>query len=223
MPKTTSKLAEIREQMKACHRALVELETRAGIADAAESLRKEPANYFFVYDVGERHSDERRDAEMAEERFHQERTTRRLRDLYFKVGDLELRKELISKDREEGSLALRYYQQELSDTAGRLETARSVRGHWWIWASIWGIVLLSLGFHFFGLIGALGGLLVGYLNGRRMEHEAVRAREAVVADAERELKEAEDTWNKVRNEPQAFSRREVETGEPDSDSWLRAV
>ena len=218
-----SKLNEIREQINACHGALVELEARAGVAEEAENLRKEPPNYFFVYDVGERHSDERREAEMAEERFHQERTTLRFRDLYFKVPDLELRKELISKDREQGSLALRYYQQELSDAAGRLETARSIRRHWWMWASALGIALIGLGFHFFGLIGALGGMLVGYLNGRRMEHEAVRAREMAVADAQRDLKEAENTWNEVRNQPQTFSQREAKTGEPDSDSRLRAV
>jgi hypothetical protein len=209
--------------MEACHRALVELEARADIAEAAESLRKEPPNYFSVYDVGERDSEERREAEKAEERFHEERTTRRLRDLYFKVSDLELRKELISKDREEGSLALRFYQEELSDAAGRLETARSVHGHWWIWASILGTVFLGLGFQFFGLIGALGGLLVGYLNGRRMEHEAIRAREIAIADAERDLKEAQDTWNEVRNQPQMFSRREAQTGEPDRNDQLRAV
>jgi hypothetical protein len=145
-----NKLSEIREQIDGCHRALVELETRAGIAEAAESLRTEPPNYFFAYDVGERHSDERREAELAEERFHQERTNRRLRDLYLKIRDFELRKELISKDREEGSLTLRYYQQELSDAAGKLETARSIRGSWWVWASIFGIVVIGLGFHFLG-------------------------------------------------------------------------
>jgi hypothetical protein len=84
-----------------------ELETRAGIAEAAEKLRKEPPNYLGIYDAAERDSDEQRELETAEERFHQEHTTRRLRDLYFTVGDAELRKELIAKDREEGRLNLR--------------------------------------------------------------------------------------------------------------------
>jgi hypothetical protein len=88
---------------------------------------------------------------------------------------------------------------------------------------VWGISLLALGFHFFGLIGALGGLLVGYLNGRRMEHEALRVRDAAVADADRELKEAEETWNNVRNQPQTFSQQEAKTGEPDPETRLPAV
>ena len=46
-------------------------------------------------------------------------------------------------------------------------------------------------------MGALGGLLVGYLNGRRVEHEALRAHESAVIEAEGELKEAEETWNDV--------------------------
>lgn len=130
---------------------------------------------------------------------------------------------MIAKDREEGTFALRYWQQELSDAAAKLDIARSAQKRWRVWASVWGIALLALGFYFFGLIGALGGVLVGYLNGRRMEHEAVRARDSAVSDAERELKEAEDTWNDVRNQPQTFSQREAKTGEPDPESLLRAV
>jgi hypothetical protein len=219
----SAKLSEVRGQAKACHQELVELETRAGIADAAERLKTEPPHYHLVYDAAEPYSDAQREAEQAEEAFHQQRTTRRTRDLYFAVQDAELRKELIAKDREEGTLALCYWQLELSDAAARLETARSMHKHWWAWASTWGIGLLALGFHFFGLIGALGGLLVGYLNGRRMEHEALRARDTAVVDAQRELKEAEDTWNDVRNQPQTFSQREAKTGEPDPESRLRAV
>jgi hypothetical protein len=219
----SAKLNEARNRTKACHQELVELETRAGIADAAEKLRTEPPHYHLVYDAAEPYSDAQREAERAEEAFHHQRTTRRIRDLYFAVQDAELRKELIAKDREEGTFALRYWQQELSDAAAKLDTARSTQKHWWVWASVWGISLLALGFHFFGLIGALGGLLVGYLNGRRMEHEALRVRDTAVADAERELKEAEETWNNVRNQPQTFSQQEAKTGEPDPESRLRAV
>ena len=53
-----------------------------------------------------------------------------------------------------------------------------------------------------------------------MEQIAARSRAAKIADAERTLKEAEQIWDKVRNEPQMFSRQEAETGEPD-DRTLR--
>ena len=123
-----------------------------------------------------------------------------------------------------GTLALRYWQQRLSNAAVKLDKARLTKKHWWAWASVWGIALLALGFHLFGLIGALGGLLVGYLSGRHIEHEASRARDSAVVDAERELKEAEEAWNEVRNQPQTFSQREAKTGEPDPDETrLRAV
>jgi len=55
-----------------------------------------------------------------------------------------------------------------------------------------------------------------------MEHEALRARDSAVADAEQGLKEAEEIWNKVRNEPQPYSQREAKSGEPDQRR-LRAV
>jgi hypothetical protein len=200
----SSKLNEVREQAKACHQGLIELETRAGIAEAAEKLRAAPPNYFGIYDAAERYSDEQRELEEAEAKFHQQRTTRRIRDLYFGVPDAKLRWELIKKDREEGSLALRYWQQELSEAAAKLETARSTHRHWWVWASVWGIGLLGLGFYLFGVIGALGGLLVAYLSGRRMEHEALRARDGAVADADRGLKEAEETWNDYAISPKPF-------------------
>jgi hypothetical protein len=216
-------LSKIRERAKACHRALVELETRAGIAEAAEKLRAEPAWYAGIYDAAEPYSDEQQKLVVAEESFHQERLNRRLRDLYFSVHDLELRKTLIAKDREGGSLALSYWHQELSDAAAGLDASRSAHGHWWVWASVWGIVFIALGFNFFSLIGALGGLLVGFFNGWRMEHEAVGARARAVADAECKMKEAERIWNEVRNEPQLFSQREAATGQPNSEGRLRAV
>jgi hypothetical protein len=210
-----SNLGAIRERAKACHRALIELETRAGIGEAAEKLRKEPPSYWAIYDAAEPYSDEQRELVTAEETFHQKRNDRRLRDLYFSVGDLELRKALIAKEREAGSLALSYWQQDLSDVARRREAARAAHGHWWVWASIWGIVFIGIGFNFFGLIGALAGLLVGFFNGRRMEQEALRARATEVADAESDLNEAEQTWNEVRNQQQMFSQQEAKTGEPD--------
>jgi hypothetical protein len=219
---SSSKL-KIRERSKACHLALVELEARAGIAEAAEKLREEVPRYDLVYDAAERDSDEQRELEEEEEKAGQERTTRRLRELYFAIRDAELRKQLIAKHREGGRLGRRYLQQEMYDAAARLKTASSERKYWWVAASIYGIVLLGLGFHFFGQIGALGGLLVGYFNGRRMENEAFRERESAIAETDQDMKEAERFWNEARNHPQTFSQREARTGEPDSDSQLRAV
>jgi hypothetical protein len=43
----------IRKEMKAYHQALVELEARAGIAEAAEKARTEPPNYLGIYDAAE--------------------------------------------------------------------------------------------------------------------------------------------------------------------------
>jgi hypothetical protein len=201
-----SKLIKIREQAKACHRALVELETRAGIAEAAEKLR--PLTYLFQRE--------------------KENTTRRerLRELYFTVRDEKSRKQLIAKHREGESLTLNYWQHDFSNVLAQLKTARSRGTHWTVGASIYGIIFLALGFHFFGQVGALGGLLVAYFNGRRMEDEAHREHESATADAElysRDAEEAEQYWNEVRNRPSTFSQREAETGERDTDGRLRAV
>ena len=111
-----SKLIKIREQAKACHRALVELETRAGIAEAAEKLR--PLTYLFQRE--------------------KENTTRRerLRELYFTVRDEKSRKQLIAKHREGESLTLNYWQHDFSNVLAQLKTARSRGKHWSVGASI---------------------------------------------------------------------------------------
>ena len=142
----STKLSEARERIKACHRELIELETRAGIVEAAEKLRTEPPSYFGIYDAAEPYSDEQRELERSEEAFHQQRINRRIRDLYFGIRDVELRRQLIATHREEGTLALDYWRQGLSDAAAKLEKARASHGHWWLWASVWGVALLALGF-----------------------------------------------------------------------------
>jgi hypothetical protein len=207
----------LRKQMQACHQALIELEASAGIAQAAEQLRSAPPEYFYVYDVGERDSDERRDAVAREEWFHAEHTARRIRELYFAVHDVVLRKALVAKVREEENLGVRFWQEELSDAAVRHKAAQAPGVRWWLVASLWGICLIGLGFFLFGIIGAMAGLLVGYFSGRSLEHSARRARESAIAKAEEELKEAQDTWDKTRNEPLTFSRDEARTGEPDEE------
>jgi hypothetical protein len=215
MPRS-EKSTEIREQMKTCQGALVELETRAGIGKAAEKLRNAVPAYWTVYDEAEPYSDKKRELENSLERSHQEETDRRIRNLYFSVRDLELRKALIAKDREIGDLALHYWQQDLSDVARACEAAQKAH-YWWLWASMWGIAFIAVGFRFFGLIGALGGALVGFFNGWRIQQEAVRDRAAKIAEAEQDLKEADQLWNKVRNQPQMFSQQEAKTGAPDRE------
>jgi hypothetical protein len=161
------------------------------------------------------------------QREKENRTRReRLRELYFRVRDEEFRKQLIAKYREGESLTLNYWQHDFYNVLAQLKIARSRGTHWSVGASIYGIIFLALGFHFFGQVGALGGLLVGYFNGRRMEDEALREHESAIADAKlysKDAEEAEEYWYEVRNRPSTFSQREAETGEPDSDNLLRAV
>jgi hypothetical protein len=136
---------------------------------------------------------------------------------------LELRKQLISKDREEGEISRRFFQQELADAARGREMARAAHKNWWISAGVSGVIMIALAFYFGGPVGALCGLLVGYFNGCRLERHASRKREMAVADAQRELMEAEERWDTVRNEPQTFSQREARTGQPDAEKQIRSA
>jgi len=145
------------------------------------------------------------------------RATQKIRALYFGVADVALRKELIAKDREEGELALAFWQVGMTDAARKLSAARTTGKRWWLATSALGTGFIAIGFYLFGIIGALGGLIVGYFCGRNMEQSALQARQSAIAEAEKEVKEAEQDWDKARNEPQTFSRREAGSGEPDQD------
>jgi hypothetical protein len=212
----SAKSDEIRQRLRDFHDELRELEGRAEIRDVAEKLRSEPPHYHLVYDAAEPHSDEQRDEERAEEDRHKERTTLRIRNLYFSVRDVELRKLLIAKDREIGELSLSWHRQELDDANTKLALSRASAGYGWIWASICGVALIYGGYHYLGVPGALCGLLLGYIYSRMIEVHARRNRDIEIAVREEWATQSEKTWNKVRNEPQLFSRREAASGNPDS-------
>jgi hypothetical protein len=215
MDHPADKLHEIRKQIQARQRDLVELEARAGVAEAAEKLRTDLPHYELIYDAAERFSDQQREFERQEEQRHRERTTRRMRDLYFSVRELGLRKALIAKEREIGTLDVHYWRQELDNAAGRLTTAKSAHQNWWVFGALWGALFIGLGFVSFNWVGALAGLLVGYLWAREWERRALSSRKTEIEEADREFREAEQAWDEVRNEPLIFSQREARTGEPD--------
>src|SRR5262249_48546511 len=136
----------------------------------------------------------------------------RLRELYFRVRDEEFRKQLIAKYREREKpyaelLAARFLQRTGSAQNSTFQG---------------GIIFLALGFHFFGQVGALSGLLVGYFNGRRMEDEAFRERETAMwtlsGIGSRAVLETRPQI--IRN---CCHDGEAVTGEPDRASRLRVV
>jgi hypothetical protein len=215
--KMSAKSDEIRKRCQESHRELIELEDRARIKEAAEKLRNEPPHYHLVYDAAEPFSDEQKNAERAEEDAHKQRTALRMRNLYFSVSDVELRKLLIAKDREEREIGLTWWRQELNDANAKLDMSRTSSGNWWLWASICGVAFIGFGYRYFGVPGALCGLLVGYLSSRKIEADAHRSRDSAVEIAENEAKEAEKVWNEVRNEPPMFSRAEARSGNRDPE------
>lgn len=194
----SGRLDEIRERLVDRQRELAELEAEAGIADAAEKLRSEPESYERIYEIS-----------------HEENINHNLRKLYFSVRDVGLRRDLIRADQEAADTLRQFWQQHLDDAADRQKAAQSANEFWWVWASICGAILIGLGFHFFGLAGALAGLLAGYLSSRQMEQSALRARQSAIADADSRFRYAAETWKEARNEKRKFSEREAKTGEPD--------
>jgi hypothetical protein len=194
--------------------ALQALEKEAGIFEHAEKIRSELAHYEFVYDVGERWSDERNAAIGAEEENHRALTTYRLRKLYFAVENREMRKRLIAQEREVGDRSVDYWRAELDDAVDGCGRAAQERQFWWIGAGIWGVLCIGFGYAYFGMPGALGGLLIGYIVVRMRERDALRARDTAIKRAETARQGAEGWWHEARNEPHRFSKSEAASGDP---------
>lgn len=144
-----SKLDEIRELLGARQRELAELEAEAGIADAAERLRSEPASNHLIYDAAEPHGDQMSKMAQNWESSHEESINHNLRKLYFSVRDVGLRRDLIRADQEVADTFRHFWHQHLSDAADRQKAAQSANTFWWVWASMCGAILIGLGFHFF--------------------------------------------------------------------------
>src|ERR1700692_2113261 len=104
MDDPADKLCDVRTQTRALQRDLEKLEAHAGIAETALKLRTASPLFEHVYFAHETDPDRKQALIDFERRLHEDKTNRRMRDLYFSVRDAELRKALIAKEREIGEL-----------------------------------------------------------------------------------------------------------------------
>lgn len=200
-------------------RELIEIETRAGIADQAEQIRSTPPNYIGAWQ-SRGDSTAQHEAEEEAEASNRVWRAQEIRKLYFAVSDLELRTALIAKDREWEKIICNWLQGELSDARRALAAAKLSHRDWWLWASVTGVLLISLGAQApDSTPGAMAGLLVGYFNGRRLEANAARARADAICAAEQLVDEAQSDWNRVRDQKPVFSSLEQQTGQRDTECY----
>jgi hypothetical protein len=185
---------------------LMALEKRAGVDEKAESARlgpmfpnleASPDEYFKEVEYSAR---------------------RGMRKLYFAVGDLALRKELIAKLRECGRALKATRQTDINTARQKLATAqRRARSLPWIGAGTLAVLCVAAGAYFFQVYGAIGGALMGFFlgQGNIASHRNSTAEE--VRTSQEELDELLKTERENEATPEWFNASEERTGARDED------
>ncbi len=204
-----AKSLEIVSQQETCDRQCRELEQRAGIAETVSlahdgrypSVPTNPAEEAL-------YGNQVLAIEKKAVRLH-------IRDAYFSVADMDLRKNLITKSRECEALRRRWFQQEVTDADARLKAVHTSIRHWWLLAALCGTGFVGGGYFIFAIPGAIAGALVGLFLGRAIERADESRREAELKKAKNDLEFARTNLHEVTGEKPAFSQSEEHSGEAD--------
>lgn len=203
------------EQAKRLGEELDALERQAGIHDQAERAREAPVFWFNPFDLTHQQRAEEQDT-------HATRIRRKIRDAYFSIADLDLRKRLISTDRKLHEVWLRSCDDDIGEAAQSVAKARAAadRQPWEMAALIAG-VCVAVGYVGAGLPGAIGGAVVGFFLGQGTIANAKSKARQHLESAEDLLKEAKADNEELAKRPEYFTVGEELTGERDGsfDPW----
>ena len=219
-PSARERTFRLWSEIDAMRNRLRQLHQQAGIASAVENLSL-PSGFPADLDlpVG---SEEARQASEAEQEYQGARFRRGLRQLYFDVPDLELRRDLIQTSRlvEDTNMAQVCAAADMErDDLAKVRKPSS----WFVMASMVGIVAVYFGYQLAGVSGAIGGALVGFFFNRHLEASAKARQRAAVTLAEERSKAAQETAQKVADRGHIFSQSEATSGAPDDGAHVAKV
>jgi hypothetical protein len=149
---------------------------------------------------------------------------RKIRNLYFGVGDASLRKELIAKYRECDLAYTALVGRQVGQAQNGLAKARQrVHSLPWLKAGCVAAACVAIGAQFFQMYGAISGALLGFFVGQGMVASARTERAERVRLAEAELDEELETAREDNLCPDWFNGSEERTGERDELFDLESV
>jgi hypothetical protein len=141
---------------------------------------------------------------------------RKIRDAYFSVKDIELRKELIKLRREIEKYHQESYQGDINLAHKEIDKAKlNGRKLPWETAALLGVASVALGYWLFDIVGALAGAVGGFFIGQGTISDARSIAETELEQATNELKQAENDQKLMRLRPDCFSLEEELAGERD--------
>lgn len=180
---------------------LFALEERAGVSEQATKARDLAVHAM----------------EWPDEEFYdaKERSLAALRQIYFTVPDMALRRELIHL-RRESDRAMRSASGAVADASKHLAALqRQANALPWVWAGLLAAAGVAFGALLFQLYGAIAGALLGFFvaqgllaRARAQRDEAVRAAQAALDREKRKTSELFSAAEEATGQPDASPRRE---------------
>jgi len=135
---------------------------------------------------------------------------RAIRQLYFSVADLDLRKALIGIELKGHRAQQAYRAATAAGNRNDLWKAEQSLTHRHLYAAVGAAVCVVLGWLAFGLPGAIGGAVAGYFVGLAVSEAFVRDRRARIAELKRVVQQDEDFPQRLP----LFTDEEARTGRP---------
>jgi hypothetical protein len=217
-------------EQRALFRELQSLESLAGIQRYADRAREG----FLVPMISHApaHSDRFEQENEENEKIEQDHIRHNIRSLYFGVANIELRKNLIKKEREIASLLISGALDELSKARIALNRIRHANPtEWCLWVSIIGVACVAVGYlafeaagavlhvQEFGVAGAVAGAFAGYILARYAELDTAYQRSQQLISAEGDFDSRKREADEASNEGETFTYEEEWSGMPSPESW----
>lgn len=141
----------------------------------------------------------------------------KIRDAYFSVKDIELRKNLIAAQRIIESRLSQSLEAEFIAANREVSSATpKVQSQPWGQAALFGIGAVALGYWGYGIVGAIGGAIAGFFLGQGVIAEARNEATAKLAQASYQLEQRQKEKFEHSLMPEFFSHREEISGERDT-------
>ena len=184
------------------------LEKKAGLTEIMKRARE--GRFIPLGALGEKVSP---DEYFADEHDH---LRSRTRDAYFSVADIELRKRLIATVRRVESLTRRSCEEDVI-AANRAVAAAATTAQRQPWgkAALLGVALVAVGYWAFDTVGAIGAAVAGFFLGQGVIATARTNANAELAQASRELEQAQKDNADSSLMPEFFTSREELSGDRD--------
>jgi hypothetical protein len=200
------------EMLAACEAEGRQLEEQAGIAESAAKAYGAHTPLHLGSDAP--HGSERACREDKEYWEDQHDTmVHLLREAYFSVPDVSMRKRLIAKSRRTEELRIEFFRQKKRDALVASQHAPVPNPIWWINAAVWTVLIVAIGHDLLGTTGAIAGGVSSLFLGRYLEEVEKLRRGVRIRHAEHDLKIATAEENEIVNMAQIFSLEEAETGD----------